>query len=136
MKTIEEKIIPVADCMMWSAGTHMQGYPMMRDPRNTSKMILVARYLMEEKLGYRLDKDTRVKNTCGNLRCVNPDHYDVIDREDMGRWKCTPHYIKEDKRQEIRDEYNNTEKYHGQKRDLKHKYRITYETLNRILSGN
>lgn len=134
MKTIEDKITPVADCLMWSGGCHMQGYPMMRDPRDKSKMILVARYLMEKKLGYRLKRDTRVKNTCGNIKCVNPDHYDVIEREDMDRWKCTPHQIKKEIREQIRKEYSETEYYHGYKKDLKVKYNISYETLNKILN--
>ena len=135
MIEMKNKITKVNDCDMWTAGCHMQGYPMMRDPRNKSKMILVSRYLMEQKLGYKLDRDTRVKNTCGNVKCVNVDHYEAIPKSDMDRWKCTPHYIKEPQRQTIRDDYNNTEKYHGQKRDLKNKYNITYETLNKILSG-
>lgn len=134
MIEMKNKITKVNDCDMWTAGCHMQGYPMMRHPEHRG-MVLVSRYLMEQKLGYKLDRDTRVKNICGNVKCVNVDHYEAIPKSDMDRWKCTPHYIKEPQRQTIRDDYNNTEKYHGQKRDLKNKYNITYETLNKILSG-
>tara|TARA_R100000027_G_C2248890_1_gene93899 strand:+ start:40 stop:456 length:417 start_codon:yes stop_codon:yes gene_type:complete len=135
-KAFKDKITKVGDCDMWTAGCHMQGYPMMRNPDNMKQMVVVVRHLAEKKLGYKLDRNTRVKNNCGNIKCVNIDHYDIVHKdEDMDRWKCTPHQIAEEIRQDIRDDYNNTEKYHGQKRDLKKKYNITYETLTKILSG-
>ena len=132
---ITEKIQKVKDCHMWTAGCHMQGYPMMRDPHTKGRMVLVVRWLVEQKLGYKLDRDTRVKNNCGNVKCVNIDHYDIVEREDMERWKCTPHFIAHEIRQKIRDEYNSVEKYHGQRKDLRDKYKITYGTLDKILAG-
>lgn len=132
---ITEKIQKVKDCHMWTAGCHMQGYPMMRDPYTKGRMVIVVRWLVEQKLKRKLDRDTRVKNNCGNVKCVNIDHYDIIERSDMDRWKCTPHFIKHEQREKIRNEYNDTAPYHGLKRDLKHKYNITYETLNKILAG-
>ena len=132
---IKEKIQKVKDCDMWIAGCHMQGYPMMRDPDTKNKMVLVVRWLAEQKLGRKLDRDTRVKNACGNVKCVNIDHYDIVERSDMERWKCTPHYIPEERRQKIRDDYNSVEKYHGQRKDLRDKYDITYGTLDKILAG-
>ena len=131
-KRLEEKTVKVGDCLMWTGGTHTQGYPMIR-ASNNGKMMLVARYYAEQKTGKTLDRDTRVKNTCGNKLCVNIEHYEIIPKSDMDRWKCTPHFIKSHIREEIQNDYYNVERYHGIKKDLKAKYRITYETLNKIL---
>tara|TARA_B100001057_G_scaffold57748_1_gene51182 strand:- start:7921 stop:8340 length:420 start_codon:yes stop_codon:yes gene_type:complete len=129
---IEDKIVKAKDCFIWTAGTHAQGYPMMRD---NGRMVLVSRYVMEKKLGYKLQKDQRVKNTCGNKLCVNPEHY-ILAEYGTEEWKCVRHFISPETRQQIRDEYNQSAKYYGQKRDLKEKYNIHYETLKKILAGN
>ena len=131
---LNDKIVKAKDCWIWTAGRHRQGYPMMRDPRDMKKMILVSRYFMEKKVGYKLKKDQRVKNTCGNILCVNPDHYILAEYGEQ-EWKCVRNFIPEWQREQIRQEYHNTEKYHGQKKDLITKYEIHYETLNNILKG-
>ena len=134
MKKIKENTVQIGDCLMWTAGCHAQGYPMMRNPE-TSKMVLVTRYLMQQKTGRTFTRDTRVKSTCNNVKCVNIDHYEVVERDDMERWKCTPHQVKKEIREQIKKEYLETEHYHGFKRDLKRKYNITYGTLSNILKA-
>ena len=131
---LKEKTTQVGDCLMWTGGCHSQGYPMIRDDNN-GRMMLVARYYAEQKLGRVLDRDTRVKNTCGNKLCVNIEHYDIVDyHTDIDKWKCTPHQIKQSIRKQIQDDFYNVERNHGIKRDLKNKYGITYETLTKILN--
>ena len=134
---MKDKIIKVKDCDMWTAGCHKQNYPMMRDPHVKGRMVIVVRWLAEQKLGKKLTRQTRVKNNCGNVKCVNLDHYDIVDYDtDIDRWKCTPHFISPEIREKMRDEYNSTPKYHGFKTYLVKKYRVTPCTLNKILAGN
>ena len=47
---IKNKIDFVGDHWIWKGAKHAQGYPMVRN-RKTKKMVLVARMLMEEKIG-------------------------------------------------------------------------------------
>jgi len=137
MKKIKEKIrdntIQEGDCHIWTAGCHTQDYPMMR-LENNGRMVIVVRWLAEQKLGKKLTRSTRVKNNCGNVKCVNLDHYDIVDyHTDIDRWKCTPHQIKQSVRKQIQDEFYNTEYYHGIKKHLVDKYNTSYETINKIL---
>ena len=134
--SLDEKIKKKGDCDIWTAGLHTQGYPMMRDPNVKNRMVIVVRWLAEQKLGRKLTRHTRVKNNCGNVKCVNINHYDIVDYDtDIDRWKCTPFEIPEKTRQKIRDDAESTEHYHGKRRDLKNKYNITYGTLDKILKG-
>tara|TARA_R100001086_G_C11838621_1_gene258504 strand:+ start:1398 stop:1820 length:423 start_codon:yes stop_codon:yes gene_type:complete len=134
---MSEKIKKVDDCDMWTAGCHMQGYPMMRDPHVKNRMVIVVRWLAEQKLGRKLTRETRVKNNCGNVKCVNLNHYDIVDYDtDIDRWKCTPHFVLPEIREKMRTEYKNTPHYHGIKRDMVKKYNVTHSTLNKILAGN
>ena len=86
---IEDKTHVEGDCIIWDAGTHKQGYPMVRWDLN---MVQVVRKQMEEKIGKKLDgRNQRVKNRgCGNVLCVNPDHYIVADYGTMD-WNCVNH---------------------------------------------
>jgi hypothetical protein len=74
------------DCIIWQAGTHSQGYPMVKWD---SRMVQVVRQQIETKTGQKLDgRRQRVKNTvCGDVLCVNPDHYMVAD-QGTEEWKC------------------------------------------------
>lgn len=83
---IQAKTEKRGDCLIWQAGTHSQGYPMVRWE---NRMQQVVRVQMELKTGQKLDgRNQRVKNrVCDDVLCVNPDHYIVADHgtED---WKC------------------------------------------------
>lgn len=84
MEKILNRIKKQKDCLIWTGGLHPQGYPM---ARIDNKMYLVSRYMMEEHIGYKLKKQQRVKNRCGNKLCVNPEHY-IIAEPGTEEWKC------------------------------------------------
>jgi len=129
---IKDKIEFVGDHWMWKGAKHLQGYPMIRN-RKTKKMVLVARMMMEEKIGRELDgREERVKNTCGNKLCVNPDHY-ILARRGSQEWKCVANLIPDETRKQIQDDWFDVEYYHGLKKDLVKRYKITYSTLYKIL---
>ena len=133
-KEIEHKIVKTdSGCWIWTGATHRQGYPMSRDPRNNKQgMVLVSRLLMQNKLGYTLTKDQRVKNTCGNKLCVNPEHY-IVAEFGTEEWKCIAHKIPEEKKDAICKEWQETEYYHGKIVDIKDKYKIHHNTLTDML---
>lgn len=91
---IEDKTHREGSCLIWDAGTHSQSYPMVRWD---IKMVQVIRKQMEEKIGRPLKgRAERVKNVrCGNVLCVNPDHYEISEYG-SDEWKCIAHaYTKE-----------------------------------------
>ena len=94
---IEDKTRREGDCLIWEAGTHSQGYPMVRWELT---MVQVVRKQVEEATSQKLDgRNQRVKNrSCGNLLCVNPDHYIIADYG-TEEWNCVNHlvYSKEEK---------------------------------------
>ena len=79
---LSKKTIMEGDCLIWQAGTHAQGYPMVRWDH---AMVMVNRKLMEDKLGVNLERNQRVKNTCGNILCVNIDHQVLVEKGSK-RW--------------------------------------------------
>ena len=73
--TIKAKTTLVNDCWMWDGPSHPQGYPM---TRFNNKMNLTARVLKQDTVDYPFQKAHRIKNNCGHVKCVNPDHYDIM----------------------------------------------------------
>ena len=64
-------------CWSWSGPRHRQGYGMCGGQRiDTGKKIMMTihRLLLKEKLGYNPGDTVDAVHTCGNMRCVNPDH--------------------------------------------------------------
>ena len=121
---IEDKTKRSGDCLEWQAGRHAQGYPMIRWG---GRMVQVARQQIEEKTGQKLDgRNQRVKNRCGNLSCVNPDHYIVADYGSK-EWNCVNHlvYSEEDEADicRIYDEFeSSTGTKYGYQVEVKRKY--------------
>ena len=101
------------DCLIWDAGCHSQGYPMVRWDL---KMIQVVRKQVEEATCQKLDgRRQRVKNrVCDNIKCVNPDHYIVADYGTQD-WKCVGHTYDTETRNRIKEIYNNYQSPGGTK---------------------
>ena len=121
------------DCLIWTAGCHSQGYPMVRWDK---KMVQVKRKQIEDKIGRKLDKTDRVKNTvCGNIKCVNPDHYTVYVKG-QDEWHVSCRKYSREFRQMIRDEAKNSDKEWGYKERLCKKYNIHRNTLERMIQND
>lgn len=72
------KLIPQANgCIEWRGPFHRQGYGMFSGIRITDErriMMTAHRLAMKLKLNRELDVKEFVIHTCGNPKCVNPDH--------------------------------------------------------------
>lgn len=117
------------DCLIWLGGCHTQGYPMQRFQ---GKMVLVARLLKAWQMGEDLDSNRRVKRTCQNKKCVNPDHYFVAE-PNTEEHKCFRFKYPEETRKAIRKDWLANPVW-GQKEQLCQKYKIARLTLDRILA--
>lgn len=89
-------------CIIWDAGCHLQGYPMVRWD---GKMQMVKRVMMERKLDIELTKQQRVKNSCGNLKCINAEHH-YIAEPGTEEWKCVGHQYTDEQRSLVRKIFN------------------------------
>ena len=99
---LAEKSHNEGTCIIWDAGCHFQGYPMVRWD---GKMQMVKRVMMERKLNIELTKEQRVRNTCGKLKCVNPDHH-IIAEPNTEEWKCYRHIYSAEERDTVRKIYD------------------------------
>ncbi len=91
-------------CLIWDAGLHSQGYPMVRWQL---KMVQVVREQMERKIGRPLNgRAERVKNRCGNILCVNPNHY-IVAEYGSQEWKCVAHEYDEEQQAKMVEIYDN-----------------------------
>ncbi len=128
---IEAKTRQQGDCLIWEAGTHTQGYPMVRWD---NKMVQVVRRQMELKTGEKLDGlRQRVKNrVCGNPLCVNPDHY-IIANQGTEEWKCVNFKYDEEMREALRKEYWATPRQWNKSKRLKAKYGVSHSTFYKIV---
>jgi hypothetical protein len=128
-KLIADKTEQDGDCLVWTAGTHSQGYPMCRWDGN---MVQVARIAIERRDGIKLTKAQRVKNRCGKIMCVNPDHH-IIAEPGTEEWKCVNFVYPIETRQKIRDEYEQRKDEYGVKQRLVEKYKVSRVTLDKII---
>lgn len=69
-------------CWLWTAMKHYSGFGRMK-VNNRPRMVHV---LMYEDLHGAVPKDKRIRHTCGNRLCVNPDHMRIASR---GRPRAT-----------------------------------------------
>lgn len=99
---LERKTRPEGDCLIWTAGCHSQGYPMVR---YKNRMVKVDRTQIEKKYDITLTRNERVKNTCGNIKCVNVEHYELLERDDP-KWNCVEHGFSEEKKRDIKAIYD------------------------------
>ena len=77
---------PVSGCWLWNGPSHRQGYGMIgawRDPDMHKIMTTCHRIMARRKLGRAIDSSEWVIHTCGEPRCVNPDHLAVGSRQDL-----------------------------------------------------
>lgn len=79
MARYRQRITPSIDntCVLWTGARHAQGYGMVVAIRDSDKkriMTTTHRVAMRMKLGRGLTVDEAVTHTCGDPRCVNPDH--------------------------------------------------------------
>lgn len=70
LATIKDKIIVEGDCWLWTGALHANGYAIIgRD----GKQNRVTKILFEDYYDCEIGK-TKLKRTCGNRACVNPEH--------------------------------------------------------------
>ncbi len=63
-------------CWLWEGSCDSRGYPVIIDTfKGARSEIKVHRYVA--KMFYDFPKSVRVKRSCGNLQCVNPNHIKV-----------------------------------------------------------
>lgn len=123
-KTIEEN-----GCWTWQAGCHPQGLPMVRFD---GQMMLVTRLMKSDQLGVTLRKDQRVKNTCGNKKCINPDHLHVYEPGEKG-WESLNIKYNIATREKIAAEWTATPHYNGKAKEFATRYKMTDATFRKIL---
>lgn len=132
IETIEQVLAKATldgDCHVWNGGLHPQGLPMIR---YQGKMVLVSRLMKENQLNIKLSRDQRVKNTCGNKLCINPEHYDVIERHEKN-WQTKAYVYSPQKRKELCDDWASTPDYNGKYKAFMKKYSMTDATIRKIL---
>jgi hypothetical protein len=64
-------------CWTYRGAHHRQGYPMcggVRLPDMTKIMMTIHRLFLKQKLGHDPGSSVDAVHTCGNMRCINPDH--------------------------------------------------------------
>ena len=90
------------DCIIWDAGCHSTGYPMVRWD---GQMVMVKRKMMEDKLNIKLVRSQRIRHVgCDNIKCINPDHYALYEYGEE-EWNCYKLEYEERLRQEVEDLY-------------------------------
>ncbi len=63
------------ECWNWTGAKHVQGFNLCRFK---GVMGRTERFIKMETEGVTLKHADRVKNTCGNQNCVNPDHHKIM----------------------------------------------------------
>jgi hypothetical protein len=135
LKRIKERSTEEGDCHIWNGPWHRQGYPMVRWPQ-TQKMRTTYSAVWEllgNTVPGKSDK-AKLTRTCGNIKCVNPEHIVLKSMTDVMReakqtgkgCKFTAEQIRVIRKEydaEIVDVINNKPKHrHGCIRDLAIKY--------------
>lgn len=75
---------PNSDCILWTAGMHVQGYGMCGAKRKSDGKYIMAtthRLAMRLKLGRAIDRKENVIHSCEHANCVNPDHLFIGDHK-------------------------------------------------------
>jgi len=124
------------DCKIWTAGCHAQGYPMVRWE---GKMVQVVRHLVAENTGIELRRDHRVRNTvCGNVKCCNPDHYQVFERGTL-EWGKTKRWTSYEEKQRLRDlwfsQSEEEQEAWGSKKRFAKKHNLNPATLDTLINN-
>ena len=133
MKTIQEvwtRTKQSGDCQIWQGGTHQQGYPMIRW---RGSMKLVARIVMEDKLGRPLERWERVGTTCGNKRCLNPDHMHIRNPGEEGYHTKRSWALSDEAERDVWDTFNDPTVYKwGLVKKFCEKYSVSSSVINTV----
>ena len=125
LERIKERTVEEGDGHIWTGPWHRQGYPMCRHP--ASQKMRTTYSAVWELLGNTVpgksDK-AKLTRTCGNIKCVNPEHIVLKNMTDVMRQakqtgnnsRFTPDEIRA-----IRKDYDENI-YHGCVSDLAEKY--------------
>ena len=65
------------NCWIWKHTLHMGKYP--RHSDNYNQYFHIHRFICEHKFG-KILKHQRVEWTCGDTRCINPNHIRLVDK--------------------------------------------------------
>lgn len=77
-KVIMSYVILDGDCWTWTNRFHPNGMPMLPSSLSFRYHTMRANQAAYEKRHGKLDVTLRVKPTCGNPKCINPDHMMVF----------------------------------------------------------
>lgn len=130
IKDLERKSRQEGDCRIWFGGVHKQGYPLVR---YNKQMKLVSRIVLEDKLNRTLTRSERVKNTCGNILCINPNHYIVAKPGEKEYHRGGKLKLSYEEQEELIALYDSKENKWGVKTELAEKYGVGIHTVSRIL---
>lgn len=120
-------------CWEWTGGHHKQGYPMCRFD---GQMHIAARLFKEDKIGKTLKHAERVVNQCGNVNCVNPDHYEIATKgSEFWRKGGSDYRFTQEEADALKAEWDSIEPYYGKRRDFKNKYKISDLMMPKITKG-
>ena len=130
LEDIYEYIKHEDGCHIWQGGTHPQGYPL---GRYQKRMQLIARVLLSDKLDEELVRSERIKRTCDNSLCVNPDHHFVSKPGDVSYHRGGHHSLTETQERELYDKYHAEKDKWGIKSRLLREYNVADSVLRRII---
>jgi len=63
-------------CWNWTRACDPRGYPRIR---HGEVILYASRAALLVYRALALETKVSCKNTCGNRKCINPDHYDVLE---------------------------------------------------------
>jgi len=121
------------ECWNWTGAKHRQGYNLVRFQK---QMHRAERLIKETSLNTSLKFKDRVINTCGNMDCVNPDHYQVWYE---GTYEY-PHGVRpsrftQEAANELKAEWDSIQRYHGKRKDFSEKHNLSNRMLDMIIKG-
>lgn len=64
-------------CWNWTRGCDPKGYPRIRHGEKILYAVRGSLYLYK---GLPLEAKVRCLSTCKNRKCINPDHFDVVEQ--------------------------------------------------------
>lgn len=74
----------VDGCAVWQGGTNGNGVPQVFAQGRPANVVRLVRTILNQELP---GPGEGLMNTCGNRRCVDPDHYEVVEH---GQWSRRP----------------------------------------------